>query len=117
MIYYAIKIILTATVIVVIAEVAKRNSAIAAVIASLPLTSLLAFVWMRYESVPNSQISDLSIQIFWLVIPSLALFVIFWWLLRSNFGFWLSLATSCGGTILLYVLMLLILRQFGLARV
>lgn len=78
MIYYAIKIILTATVIVVIAEVAKRNSAIAAVIASLPLTSLLAFVWMRYESVPNSQISDLSIQIFWLVIPSLALFVIFW---------------------------------------
>ena len=60
MIDYAIKIILTATVIVAIAEVAKRNSVIAAVIASLPLTSLLAFVWMRYEAVLNSQIADLS---------------------------------------------------------
>ncbi len=114
MIYYAIKIILTATVIVIITEVAKRNSAVAAVIASLPLTSLLAFVWMRYESVSNSQIADLSIQIFWLVIPSLALFVIFWWLLRSNFEFWVSLALSCGGTSLLYLFMLVVLRRFGL---
>jgi heme/copper-type cytochrome/quinol oxidase subunit 4 len=114
MIYFVIKVILTATIIVVVTEVAKRNSAIAAVIASLPLISLLAFVWMRYESVPNSQIADLSIQIFWLVIPSLALFVIFWWLLRSNFEFWFSLVVSCGGTVLLYLFMFAILRRFGL---
>lgn len=116
MIYYVLKVILTAIIIVVITEVAKRNSGFAAVIASLPLTSLLAFVWMRYESTPNSQIADLSMQIFWLVIPSLALFVIFGWLLRSNVQFWHSLAISVGGTFFLYLSMFAILRRFGVVN-
>ncbi len=71
MLYYAIKIILSALIIVAVSEIAKRSSAFAALVAALPLTSLLAFVWLHLEHTPAERIAELSGQIFWLVLPSL----------------------------------------------
>ena len=65
MLYYALKVIISAIVIVAIAEIAKRNTGLAALVASLPLTSLLAFIWLHIEGAAVSQIADLSKQIFW----------------------------------------------------
>ena len=97
MLYYALKVIISAIVIVAIAEIAKRNTGLAALVASLPLTSLLAFIWLHIEGAEVSQIADLSKQIFWFVLPSLLFFVLLPIFLKHGLGFWLSLSLSAVG--------------------
>ena len=75
MVYYALKVLISALLIVAITELSKRNSGLAALLASLPLTSLLAFIWLHMEGTAASEIATLSTQIFWLVLPSLLLFM------------------------------------------
>ncbi len=113
MLYYALKVGLSAIVIVAITEIAKRNSGFAALIAALPLTSLLAFVWLYVEGMEPARIADLSGQIFWLVLPSLLLFLLLPWLIRQGLGFWLSLAVSIAATTACYLAILPVLRKFG----
>jgi hypothetical protein len=113
MFYYALKVGISALVIVAIAEIAKRSSGFAALLAALPLTSLLAFVWMHIDGVESARIAELSNQIFWLVLPSLVLFLILPLLLRQGMGFWLSLALSSAATVGCYLVMLPLLRKFG----
>ena len=102
MLYYALKVIISAIVIVAIAEIAKRNTGLAALVASLPLTSLLAFIWLHIEGSTVSQIADLSKQIFWFVLPSLLFFVLLPIFLKHGLGFWLSLGLSAAATISCY---------------
>ena len=113
MLYYAIKIIISALLILAISEIAKRHSGFAALVASLPLTSLLAFVWLHVEGTPNAQISELSGQIFWLVLPSLLLFLFLPLLLKQGWAFWPSLAVSVTATAGCYLVLLPLLRRFG----
>ncbi|MDD5298261.1 MAG: DUF3147 family protein [Rhodocyclaceae bacterium] len=113
MIYYAIKLVLSALVIVAVSEIAKRHSGFAALVASLPLTSLLAFIWIYVETGRQEQIAELSGQIFWLVLPSLLLFIALPTLLRWGWGFWPGLLAACGLTAGAYLLMLSLLRRFG----
>lgn len=115
MLYYAVKILLSASILVAISELAKRNSGLAALLASLPLTSLLAFVWLHVEGSQPAALAELSLQIFWLVLPSLALFVVLAWLLRNGLGFWPALGLAALVTVGAYQLMLLVLRRFGVA--
>ncbi len=100
---YALKIALSAVIVVAVAELAKRSSFWGAALASLPLTSLLAFVWLYLDSGDLQKVAALSHGIFWLVLPSLALFIVLPLLLRSGWGFWSSLAVSCAATALAYV--------------
>ena len=113
MLYYVLKITVSALIIVTITEIAKRSTGFAALVAALPLTSILAFILLHWESAPPQQIADLSIQIFWLVIPSLALFTILPLLLKQGLGFWLSLAISASATVACYFVLLPILRKVG----
>lgn len=113
MAYYAAKVLVSALVIVAISEIAKRSTGVAALIASLPLTSLLAFVWLHFEDAPNERIAVLSGQIFWLVLPSLLLFVLLPLLLRYGLNFWTSLSLASAATATGYLALLPLLRRFG----
>ena len=115
MLYYAIKAILSALLIVAISEIAKRSSGFSALIASLPLTSLLAFVWLHIEGAPSEQIAELSRQIFWLVLPSLLLFLLLPLLLKHGVNFWVSLGLSVGATAGCYLAILPLLRRMGVS--
>lgn len=115
MLYYIVKIVVSALLILAISEIAKRHSGFAALIASLPLTSLLAFVWLHMESTPSGRIADLSMEIFWLVIPSLVLFIAFSFLIRQGMNFWVSLAISVTATSCSYLVFIPILRRFGVS--
>lgn len=115
MLQYAIKVIVSALIIVAVSELAKRQSGIAALIAALPLTSLLAFIWLHVEGVADQAVADLAGQIFWLVIPSLLLFLAFAYLLRHGVGFWLGLTLASGLTVLVYLASLPLLRKFGVS--
>ena len=111
---YALKIGLSALILVVVAEVAKRSTFWAAAVASLPLISLLAFVWLYLDTGDVQKVAALSSGIFWLVLPSLLLFVLLPLLLRSGWGFWFSLAVSSAATALAYFGMIKLLGIFGI---
>ena len=113
MLYYALKVIISALVIVAISEIAKRSTGFAALVASLPLTSLLAFVWLHVEASPPERIAELSTQIFWLVLPSLLLFLLLPLLLKHGFSFWVSLGLSVAATAGCYLALLPLLRRMG----
>ena len=109
---YALKILLSAAVLVAVSEVAKRSSFWAAALASLPLTSLLAFVWLYIDTGDVKQVMSLSINIFWLVIPSLVLFIALPLLLRTGVNFWLSLSLASAATAISYFGMVKLLQLF-----
>lgn len=92
---YVIKILLTVAVVVAVSEIAKRSTFWGAALASLPLTSVLAFVWLYLETGDTQRIATLSAGIFWLVLPSLLLFVALAYTLKSGWGFWPALGVAC----------------------
>lgn len=114
MLYYTIKILLSSLIIVAVSEIAKRSSMLGALLASLPLTSLLAFVWLYLDTGDALKVASLSSDIFWLVLPSLPLFLLLPWLIKLGWGFWLALGAAVLVTAACYGLTLLVFRQFSL---
>lgn len=110
---YALKILLSAAVLVAVSELAKRSSFWGAALASIPLTSLLAFIWLYLDTGDVQRVINLSNGIFWLVIPSLVLFVALPLLLRSGLNFWLSLLLASAATAISYFGMVKLLPLFG----
>ena len=108
-IYLIFKFALSAALLVAVSEIAKRSSLWAALLASLPLTSLLAFFWLYFDTKDTSKIATLSMDIFWLVIPSLALFPSLALLLKSGVGFGWSMGGAIALTLMAYGLMVLFL--------
>ena len=113
MLYYTFKFCVSALIIVLISEIAKRHSVFAALMAALPLTSLLAMIWMHIDGVDSTQIAVLSYQIFWLVLPSLLFFIFFPVLIKQGLDFWLSLGLSLMATGTGYLVLLPFLRRLG----
>lgn len=111
---FAAKVVVSAIVIAAISEIAKRSSFWAAALASIPLTSLMAFVWLHVETGDADRIAALAQGIFWLVLPSLVLFLLLPALLRSGWSFWLSLALSSAATALTYGAMVWVLPRAGI---
>jgi hypothetical protein len=113
MVYSAVKVLLTAVLVVAIAEAAKRSTVLGGIIASLPLTSVLAFIWLYGETGDTQKIADLSTSVFWYVLPSLVLFIALPMLLGRGVGFWLSLMIASALTFAAYLLMTAILARLG----
>jgi len=113
--HFFIKILLSAIIIASVSEIAKRSSLFGALTASLPLTSLLALVWLYYDTHDNGKIIELSYGILWLVIPSLAFFVVLPLLLKYGLRFGWSMALAALATTLIYLLFVWLLRKFGMS--
>jgi len=110
----AIKLALSAGIIVGVSEMARRSTFLGALLASLPLTSLLAFVWLYIETGDPQRVAALSTSIFWLVLPSLVLFLLLPLLLRMGLGFWQSLAAAAGATTAAYFVTVKVLGALGI---
>jgi hypothetical protein len=108
---FVFKVAVTAAVVVAISEIGKRSSLWGAILASLPLTSLLAFVWLYLETGNTQGIANLSQSIFWLVLASLPLFLALPFLLRSGWPFWPSLGLACAVTIGAYFALVWVLGR------
>lgn len=114
MTYYLLKLFVSAAVIVLVSEVAKRSSLLGGLIASLPLVSILAFVWLYLDTRSLDKVAALSFSIFWLVLPSLALFLALPWLLARSGNFYLGLGGAIAVMLACYLAMLLVLKRFGI---
>lgn len=115
MLYAIIKALLSGAIIATASEVAKRTPALGAVILSLPLVSLLAFIWLWRDTGDNQSIAALSQSTFWFVLPTLPLFLVLPALLRGGVGFWPALGASCFLTVALYGAMVWTLERLGIA--
>ncbi|MBW6489759.1 MAG: DUF3147 family protein [Lentimicrobium sp.] len=114
MIRLVIKVLLTSILIVTISEVGKRNSIMAAVYASLPLTTLLAMVWLYLDTFDKQKVSSLSWNVLIAVIPSHIFLIAFPLLVKVGLNFWTSLSISIILTALAYWLYVVILKHFGI---
>jgi hypothetical protein len=113
MLQYSLKVLLTAVLVVSVSELAKRSTFWGAALASLPLTSVLAFIWLYLDTGDLERIGDLSHGILWLIIPSLTLFVALPLLLKGGLGFWMSMLASSAATGVAYIVMVKMLAHFG----
>ncbi len=113
MLLYIIKTVISAAIIVAVSEVAKRSSLIGGLIASLPLTSLLAIIWLYTETKDTAKIQSLSLSIFWLVLPSLLFFITLpSFLKKMTFAPAVTLAATV--TIIAYYFMISLLKYFNI---
>ena len=101
-------------IIAAVSEIAKRSPAFGALVVSLPLLSLLSFLWLWRDTGDAERIAGVSETTFWYVLPSLPLFLILPAMLRAGAGFWPSLAASCAVTVILYFITAWVLARFGI---
>jgi hypothetical protein len=111
--YTIAKILATTALVVLISVIAKRSTLIAALLASVPLVSMLAMIWLYAETRDPAQVAALSRSIFWLVLPSLSLFLALPALLERGHSFSMSLAVSFTVMLACYFITISIVRFFG----
>ena len=109
-----LKFVISAAVIVAVSEISKRSSFIGGLLASLPLTALLAFIWLWRDTHDSAKIAALATSIFWLVWPSLVLFIALPVLLKRGVAFWPSLGISMMAMLASYGAMVFGLGKFGI---
>lgn len=114
MFYLAIKAALSGILAASVSEIAKRSPAFGALVASLPLISIMAVMWLWRDTGDNSRIASHMEATFWYVLPSLPMFLVMPAMLRSGVGFWPSLAVSCVLTVVLYLITAWALAKFGI---
>ena len=110
---FLFKLFFTAFIIVVISEIAKNFDRLAALVASLPLVTLITLFWLYYENQPIEKIANHAFYTFWYVIPTLPMFIFFPWAIKV-FGFWITFILSIFLTIIIFFLYATILKKFGI---
>ena len=114
MLYLAIKAAISGVIVAIVSEVAKRYPGFGALIASLPLVSVLGMMWLWRDKPDVPNMASHVEATFWFVLPSLPMFLLIPWLLKNGVGFWIALAMGCVLTIGLYLLMTWVGPKFGL---
>ena len=114
MTYYLIKVAVTTLLVVFVSEVARRSTLFGALLASIPLVSVLAMVWLYLDTGSSQQVARLSQSIFWMVLPSLSLFLALPWLLRAGLSFLAALPLSIGIMVGCYLLTLRLCQRWGI---
>lgn len=106
------KYMLTAAVVVIVSEAAKRSDKLGGFIAALPLVTFLALIWLYVEKQPQAKISNHAWYTFWYVVPTLPMFLAFP-LLLSKLGFWPTMLACVLVTVVSFWLFAIAVRQFG----
>ena len=101
--------LLAGAMIAAISEIGRRLPATAAVVASLPLVSVLGMIFLWHQRPDAENMAVHSAATFWYVLPSLPMFLAIPALLRAGVNFWVALLAGCMLTVLLYLAMM----QFG----
>jgi hypothetical protein len=107
------KYLVTAGVVVLVSEIAKRSDKLGGLIAALPLVTVLALIWLHVENQPQEKIANHAWYTFWYVVPTLPMFLIFPMLL-SKLGFWWALIACVAIAVVCFGTFALVVRQFGI---
>ena len=107
------KYLITAAVVVLVSEVAKRSDRLGGLFAALPLVVVLALIWLYVERQPQAKIANHAWYTFWYVVPTLPMFLAFPVLL-PRLGFWPTLLACVVITVVCFWLFALLVRRFGI---
>ena len=110
--YFIAKALISGIIIAIVSEVAKRQPGLGALIASLPLISVIGMIWLWRDKPDVANMASHSTATFWYVLPSLPMFLLIPLLLNRGYTFWIALLAGCLLTIVLYLLM-----TWGTARI
>lgn len=108
------KALLAGAMIAAISEVGKRLPATAAIVASLPLVSVLGMIFLWHAKPDSENMAAHAQATFWYVLPSLPMFLLIPALLRGGMNFWLALGIGCALTVGLYLVMMHFGPRLGL---
>jgi len=111
-----LKYLITSAVVVLVSEVARRSDRMGALIAAMPLVTVLAMTWMFIElkgEVQTEKIANHAYYTFWYVIPTLPMFLLIPWMLRRGWHYGWSLFAGCLLTAVLFVLTAWVMKRFG----
>jgi uncharacterized membrane protein (GlpM family) len=111
MTYFVLKAALSGLIVAVVSEVARRNTHIGGLIASLPLISILAVLWLWQDTADSERVAVQLESTLWYILPSLPFFLAMPMLLRHGVGFWASLGASSLLTVALYALAASLMTQ------
>ena len=112
--WFLLKAALSGVIVATVSTVAKRYPGFGALIASLPLVSVLGMIWLWHDKPDAQNMAAHAQATFWFVLPSLPMFLLIPAMLRGGAPFWLALLAGCALTIALYLAMTCIGPRFGL---
>jgi hypothetical protein len=101
--YFLIKAVLSGVLIAAVSEIARRSPGFGALVASLPLISVIGMIWLWRDTGDAIRIADHAQATLWYVLPSLPMFVLIPVMLRAGSGFWAALLAGCALTVVLYL--------------
>jgi hypothetical protein len=113
MVWLVTKYLLTAAVVVLVSELAKRSDKWGGLVAALPLITVLTLIWLHVEQQAEEKIANHAWYTFWYVLPTLPMFLMFPALL-PRLGFWPTLLACMLLTVVCFALFALLLRRFGI---
>ncbi len=108
-----IKYLLTAGVVVLVSEFAKRSDKLGGLVAALPMITFLTLIWLYVENQPTEKIANHAWYTFWYVVPTLPMFLAFPFLL-PKIGFWPTMGASVVITLVCFILFALVVKHFGI---
>jgi hypothetical protein len=107
------KYLITAGIVVLVSEFAKRSDRLGALVAALPLVTVLTLIWLHVERQPAARVANHAWYTFWYVVPTLPMFLAFPALLH-RLGFWPALAVCVVLTIACFAGFALVVKRFGI---
>jgi hypothetical protein len=112
--YLLAKAALSGAIVAAVAEIARRFPGWGGLVASLPLVSLLAMTWLYADTRDTARVADLASSTFWFFLPSMPMFLIIPWLLRSGWSWAATMAVALAVTLALYALMFWAAPRLGI---
>ena len=103
---FFIKIVVGGFLIALVSEVSKRNEIFATMIVSMPIITIITFLFIYFEQKDIKKIANMSHDMVYLMIPSFAFFLLMPIFINKLESFWISLALSAALTAIFYYLMM-----------
>ncbi|MBA3347134.1 MAG: hypothetical protein H0T13_01085 [Actinobacteria bacterium] len=111
--YLVLKALLSGAIVAAASEAARRSTLLGAVLISLPLTSMLAIIWLYRDTRSTDAVASISWSILWVIVPSLVFFVVLPLTLRSGVPFAAALLIACAATAIAYGVWIWVARLVG----
>ena len=111
--YLILKTLISASIIVIVSEIAKKYTWSAAIIISIPLTSLLAFIWLYYDTKDVQKVIDLSLSTIVMTLPSIVFFIVLPFMLKFKYSFSFSIIVAIISTSVAYLIFISIIKKLN----
>ncbi|RYD37630.1 MAG: DUF3147 family protein [Verrucomicrobiaceae bacterium] len=115
--FTVVKFLLSALVITLVTEAVKRSDKMGALLASLPFVTVISMLWIYHEAPTETRVEKVSTHaqlVFWYVLPTLPMFLVFPWMARQ-WGFYGALIAGAVLTVGLFVLTRTIAGKYGIS--